>query len=130
MSTTVGKSNRKWHPEQEKLFVELLSLPEYKPIGGGGDGVMERKQDTRWAPLLAHFSLENEVLVAGQRHPPEDSHQDLVLQTKTCQQRSPTGVLLPLHHPISATTYGLVLRKGSELDKELFLLRMISNNRL
>jgi hypothetical protein len=67
MSTTVEKSSRKRHPEQEKLFVELLSLPDYKPIGGSGDGVMERKQDTRWAPLLARFSLENEVLVAGQR---------------------------------------------------------------
>jgi hypothetical protein len=41
------KSGRKWHPEQEKLFVELVSLPEYKPIGGEGDGVMERKGDTR-----------------------------------------------------------------------------------
>jgi hypothetical protein len=67
MSTTADKSSRKWHPEQEKLFVELLSLPDYKPIGGSGDGVMERKQDTRWAPLLARFSLENEGLVAGER---------------------------------------------------------------
>jgi hypothetical protein len=66
MSTTIEKSSRKWHPEQEKLFVELLSLPEYKTIGGSGDGVMERKQDTRWAPLLARLSLENEGLVAGQ----------------------------------------------------------------
>jgi hypothetical protein len=37
------KSGRKWHLEQEKLFVELMSLPEYKPIGGEGDGVMESK---------------------------------------------------------------------------------------
>jgi hypothetical protein len=40
MSTTVEKSSRKWHPEQEKLFVELISPLEYKPIGGEGDGFM------------------------------------------------------------------------------------------
>jgi hypothetical protein len=67
MSTTIEISGRKWHPEQEKLFVELLSLPEYKPIGGSGDGVMERRQDTCWAPLLSRLSSENAVLVAGQR---------------------------------------------------------------
>jgi hypothetical protein len=47
MSTTAAKSSRKWHPEQEKLFMETLSLPGYKRIGGDADGVMERKVDTR-----------------------------------------------------------------------------------
>jgi hypothetical protein len=70
MSTTVEQSSRKWHSEQEKLFVELISLPEYKPIGGEGDGVMERKADTRWAPLLSRFCEENQALVAGERKTP------------------------------------------------------------
>jgi hypothetical protein len=66
MSTTVEKSSRKWHPEQEKLFLELLSLPKYKPIGGDGDGVMERKAQARWEPLLACFLGENRRLLAKQ----------------------------------------------------------------
>jgi hypothetical protein len=28
--------------------------PEFKPIGGDGDGVMERKEQARWSPLLVN----------------------------------------------------------------------------
>jgi hypothetical protein len=30
-----------------KLLLDLLVLPEYKPIGGDGDGEMERKEEVR-----------------------------------------------------------------------------------
>jgi hypothetical protein len=66
MSATVEKSNRKWHPEQEKLFLGLLSRLEYKPVGGDGDGVMERKLQARWEPLLECFVTENQALLAKQ----------------------------------------------------------------
>jgi hypothetical protein len=33
---------------------KVLSTLEFLPIGGQSDGVMERKDQTRWAPLLAH----------------------------------------------------------------------------
>jgi hypothetical protein len=64
------KSSLKWHPEQEKLFLELLSLPKYKPICGDGDGVMERKAQARWEPLLACFLGENRRLLAKQPKTP------------------------------------------------------------
>jgi hypothetical protein len=67
MSTTVENSSRKWHPDQEKLFLSLLSRPEYKPVGGDGDGVMERKLQARWEPLLECFVKENQALLAKQR---------------------------------------------------------------
>jgi hypothetical protein len=54
-------------PRPGIFFLELPSLPEYKPIGGGGDAVMERNVDTWWSPLLAHLCEEDQQLVAGQR---------------------------------------------------------------
>jgi hypothetical protein len=38
-------------------------LPEFKPVGGEGDGVMERKEATRWTPMLARFLKVNARLV-------------------------------------------------------------------
>jgi hypothetical protein len=48
----------------EKLFLNLLVLPDFKPIGGDGDGVMERKDDARQAPLLARFQAASKLLIA------------------------------------------------------------------
>jgi hypothetical protein len=56
MSKPGPESSRKWHPQQEELFLELLTKPEFRPIGGKGDGVMERKDHARWGPLLSAFS--------------------------------------------------------------------------
>lgn len=58
------KSSRKWHVEQEKLFLDLLIKHEYKPIGGLGDGVMERKEEARWGPLLERFLKDNQELAS------------------------------------------------------------------
>jgi hypothetical protein len=63
MASTEPVHTRKWTVDQEKMFLELLVLPEFKPIGGDGDGVMERKDEARWAPLLARFLAENKHLV-------------------------------------------------------------------
>jgi hypothetical protein len=59
MSATASKGSRKWHPEQEKLFLKCLCRPEFRPIGGDGDGVMERKVEARWMPILVYFETEN-----------------------------------------------------------------------
>jgi hypothetical protein len=56
MFEPVWETSRKWHAKQEELFLEFLSMPEFKPKGGKGDGIMERKDQARWAPLLAAFS--------------------------------------------------------------------------
>jgi hypothetical protein len=47
-------------PQTKKKCTFLLISPEFKPIGGDGDGVMERKEEARWARLVA----ANESLVA------------------------------------------------------------------
>jgi hypothetical protein len=62
-SETTG--TRKWSADQEKLFLDLLIKPEVKRIGGDGNGVMDRKEEARWAPLLARFLAANESLVAS-----------------------------------------------------------------
>jgi hypothetical protein len=59
MSAVSSKGSRKWHPDQERLLFECLIRPEFKPIGGDGDGVMERKVEARWMPLLEYFEKEN-----------------------------------------------------------------------
>jgi hypothetical protein len=59
MTATASKASRKRHPEQEKLFFKCLCRPEFRPIGGGGDGVMERKVEARWMPLLVYFETED-----------------------------------------------------------------------
>jgi hypothetical protein len=59
MSAVASKGSRKWHPDQERLLLECLIRPELRPIGGDGDGVMERKVDARWMPLLEYFEKEN-----------------------------------------------------------------------
>jgi hypothetical protein len=56
MSKPGSESSRRWHPQQEELTLELLSKAEFRPIGGKGDGVIERKDHARWAPLLSVFS--------------------------------------------------------------------------
>jgi hypothetical protein len=66
MSTTAEKSSRKRHPEQEKLFLNLLSRPEYKLVGEDGDGVMERKLQAWWEPLLECFVTDNQAVLAKQ----------------------------------------------------------------
>jgi hypothetical protein len=66
MSSNADKSSVRWHPDQEKLFLELLSLPQYKRIGRDSDGMMGRKVETVWEPLLQRFSSTNEGLRAGQ----------------------------------------------------------------
>jgi hypothetical protein len=48
------------------MYLDLLILPEFKPIGGDGDGVMERKEEARWAPLLARFLAANEWLASDE----------------------------------------------------------------
>jgi hypothetical protein len=58
MASTEPVHSRKWNVDQESLFLELLVMPEFKPIGGDGDGIMERKDEVRWAPLLARFQAE------------------------------------------------------------------------
>jgi hypothetical protein len=63
MEASACKTSRKWHPDQEKLFLEHLVRPELKPIGGEGDGVMERKVEARWVPLLQEFRAANPLLV-------------------------------------------------------------------
>jgi hypothetical protein len=35
------------------MYLKLLILPLFKPIGGDGDGVMDRKEEARWAPNTA-----------------------------------------------------------------------------
>jgi hypothetical protein len=67
MGEQLVKASRKWHIDQEKLFLDLLCLPEFKPIGGNGDGVMERKMYTRWAPLLERFNQDNAALCEGRQ---------------------------------------------------------------
>jgi hypothetical protein len=47
----------------EKMPLDLLVLSEFKPIGGDGDKVMERKEEARWAPVLATSMAANETLV-------------------------------------------------------------------
>jgi hypothetical protein len=64
MPSQPAQESRKWHFSQEKCFLDILCLPEFKPIGGDGDGVMERKDVARWTPLLERFSNENAQLVA------------------------------------------------------------------
>jgi hypothetical protein len=66
MSPNADKASVRWHPDQEELFLELLSLPQYKPVGGNSDGMMGRKVETVWEPLLQRFSSANESLRAGQ----------------------------------------------------------------
>jgi hypothetical protein len=63
MASTEPVHSRKWTVDQESLFLELLVIPEFKPIGGDGDGIMERTDEVRWAPLLARFQAENKQLV-------------------------------------------------------------------
>jgi hypothetical protein len=62
MSTNVEKSSRKWHPEQETHFLSLVSRPEYKLVGEDGDGVMERKLQAWWEPLLECFVTDNQAV--------------------------------------------------------------------
>jgi hypothetical protein len=62
MDESNSKRSRKWHPEQEQLFLDLLSRPEYRPIGGDGDGRMERKLEALWTPLLEAFKQQNATL--------------------------------------------------------------------
>jgi hypothetical protein len=60
-----------------------ISLFEYKPIGGEGDGVMERKGDTRWAKRDRMFAVNIRA---------QHSHSGCALNTPLHKQR------LPLHH--------------------------------
>jgi hypothetical protein len=64
MSTKCEKASKRWHEDQEEIFVRLLCMPQYKPIGGDGDGVMARKVEQVWQPLLDRFLEENEKLMA------------------------------------------------------------------
>jgi hypothetical protein len=64
MSVNVEKASVRWHELQEVLFANLLCMPEFKPIGGDGDGVMARMVEKVWQPLLDKFLEENEKLVA------------------------------------------------------------------
>jgi hypothetical protein len=59
-----AQESRNWHFYQEKRFLDILVLPQFKPIGSDGDGVMERKDVMRWTPLLGQFLNENAQLVA------------------------------------------------------------------
>jgi hypothetical protein len=56
------RSSSKWHCEQKKVFMKLLCDLMFMPIGGEGDGQMERKVERRWGPLLAVFKSENAKL--------------------------------------------------------------------
>jgi hypothetical protein len=64
MAASEPRGTRKWSADQEKMYLDLLVFPEFKPIGGDGDGVMERKEEALWAPLQARFLAANESLVA------------------------------------------------------------------
>jgi hypothetical protein len=59
-----ARTSRKMQPDQEKPFLGYLVRPEDKPIGGEGDGVMERKVETR-VPLLEEFRPELHMPVFG-----------------------------------------------------------------
>jgi hypothetical protein len=51
-----------WHPEQEKVLLELLSEYDLMPMDGKGDGQMERKLEAVWKPLLPLFIEKNTAL--------------------------------------------------------------------
>jgi hypothetical protein len=59
MDGSNSKRSCKWHPEQEQLFLDLLSQPEYRPIGGDGDGRMERELEARWTSPLEALRDQN-----------------------------------------------------------------------
>jgi hypothetical protein len=56
MSKPGPKTSRKWHPQQEELLLKLLSMPEFNPIGGEGDGVMERMDHAPFVQLNANLT--------------------------------------------------------------------------
>jgi hypothetical protein len=74
MAASEPIGSRKWSADQEKMYLDLLILSEFKPIGGDGDGVMERKAEARWAPILARFLAANESLVARAASDEGESH--------------------------------------------------------
>jgi hypothetical protein len=59
-----AQESRNSHFSQGKLLLDIIILPQIKPIGGIGDGVMERKDIMRWTPLLEQFLNENAQLVS------------------------------------------------------------------
>lgn len=63
MAAPLGKTSKRWHPEQEALFVDLLCLDVFNSIGGDADGQMLRKDDTVWSPLLTCFQEANAMLL-------------------------------------------------------------------
>jgi hypothetical protein len=63
MEAAARKTSRTLHLDQEKLFLEHIVRSEFKPIGGQGDGVMERKAEAQWGPLLEAFRAANSLLV-------------------------------------------------------------------
>jgi hypothetical protein len=62
MSGQEAAGSRKWHTEQEILYIEHLSKSRFKPIGGDSDGRMERKDETVWQPLADSFNDANMAL--------------------------------------------------------------------
>jgi hypothetical protein len=48
MPSQPAQESRKWHFSQEMLFLDILVLPQFKPIGGEGNGVIECKDVMHW----------------------------------------------------------------------------------
>jgi hypothetical protein len=67
MSSKGDKACARWHPDQEKIFLDILSIPRFKPVGGDADGTMGRKVELIWEPLLHRFMEENGQL-SGSNH--------------------------------------------------------------
>jgi hypothetical protein len=64
MPPNADNPSARWHPDQEKLFLELLIMPLHKPVGGDLDGQMGQSLETVWEPLLQRFLPENDRLQA------------------------------------------------------------------
>jgi hypothetical protein len=88
MSAVASKGSRKWHPHQENLFEDHLFGLECRPIGGNGNGVMEREVEARWTPLLGRSLGGARARAAGHLRR-LDSSIAMDSDTKTCKIVSP-----------------------------------------
>jgi hypothetical protein len=58
MSKPGSESSRKWHPQQEELFLYLLSKAEFRLIVGKGDGV---QGDPHLRPRALCYSIAQDM---------------------------------------------------------------------
>jgi hypothetical protein len=69
-------------PRTRKLFPLILMLPEFKPIGGDVDGVIDRKDEATFTPPLERF--ENDKALGAIRAAPKK-------QARSCETLSSGG---------------------------------------